>query len=268
MENTKPTKPKEHFVLVYNNDFDEACQNHLTAMDAYVYVTMKLMAGNIYCSSTLYATTDSVCAYTFTRYARDMPQKFVNELRQSLNRISENGFILNKVDFDNHPMRYIYDISIVREKDKNVTTSSDGWKSNPYTLIPISAYNKIFAAFGLSEIIKVRIFYFYIKLSSLIGYKTGVCTYSLDVIAEKTNFSVKTVQTYIKLLENYAVLAVYHMGKNIYCHANYPTNVLGQYYNKDIVLKYGKSVFDAYCMQYKLDKNGRRKKSDDQQASA
>lgn len=261
-------KSKEHFLVVYNNDFDESRQNHLNAMDAYVYVTMKLMAGNTYCSSTLYATADSVCAYTFTQYARNMPQKFVNELRQSLKRIAENGFIPNKVDFDNHPMRYIYDIGVVRENDKSVTKISDGYKDAPYTLIPISAYNKIFNAFGLSEIMKVRIFYFYIKLSSLIGYKTGVCIYSLDIIAEKTNYSVNTVQAYIKILENYAVLTVYHMGKNIYGHANYPTNVLGQYYNKDIVLKYGKSVFDAYCMQYKLDKNGRRKKSDDQQTPA
>lgn len=102
----------------------------------------------------------------------------------------------------------------------------------------------------------------------MIGYKTGVCTYSLDVISEKTNLSITTVQEYIGILEDCKVLTVYHMGKNIYGHANYPTNVLGQYYNKDIVLKYGKSVFDAYCMQYKLDKNGRRKRNDDQQASA
>lgn len=49
-------KSKEHFLVVYNNDFDESRQNHLNAMDAYVYVTMKLMAGNVYANNTVYAT--------------------------------------------------------------------------------------------------------------------------------------------------------------------------------------------------------------------
>lgn len=49
-------KSKEHFLVVYNNDFDESRQNHLNAMDAFVYVTMKLMAGNVYANNTVYAT--------------------------------------------------------------------------------------------------------------------------------------------------------------------------------------------------------------------
>lgn len=42
----KDTPEKEAYILVYNNDFNEVYDNHLTAMDAFVYVSMKLMAGN------------------------------------------------------------------------------------------------------------------------------------------------------------------------------------------------------------------------------
>lgn len=52
----KLDKSKEHFVVVYNKDFDKANEKHLTAMDAYVYITMKLMAGNVYANNTIYAT--------------------------------------------------------------------------------------------------------------------------------------------------------------------------------------------------------------------
>lgn len=52
----KDTTQKEGYILVYNNDFNEVYENHLTPMDAYVYVTMKLMAGNVYANNTIYAT--------------------------------------------------------------------------------------------------------------------------------------------------------------------------------------------------------------------
>jgi hypothetical protein len=261
----KLDKSKEHFVVVYNKDFDEANEKHLTAMDAYVYITMKLMAGNVYANNTVYATADSICSFSFTQPANTLPRKFIKALQLSLERISDNGYIPHMFDFENKPFPHIYDISAIREKDLSINSN---WKGDPYTLVPISSYNKILAIFNYSETMKIRLLFFYIKITSMIGYKTGVCTYSLDVISEKTNLSITTVQEYIGILEDCKVLTVYHMGKNIYGHANYPTNVLGQYYNKDIVLKYGKSVFDAYCMQYKLDKNGRRKRNDDQQASA
>lgn len=261
----KLDKSKEHFVVVYNKDFDETNEKHLTAMDAYVYITMKLMAGNVYANNTVYATADSICSFSFTQPANTLPRKFIKALQLSLERISDNGYIPHKFDFENKPFPHIYDISAIREKDLSI---SSNWKGDPYTLVPISSYNKILAIFNYSETMRIRLLFFYIKITSMIGYKTGVCTYSLDVISEKTNLSIATVQEYIGILEDCKVLTVYHMGKNIYGHANYPTNVLGQYYNKDIVLKYGKSVFEAYCMQYKLDKNGRRKKSDNQQTSA
>lgn len=264
MENKKQ---KEHFVVMYNKDFMVSSTPHLTAMDTYVYFTMKLMAGNVYASDTLYATTDSMCIYTFTRYARDMPQKFVNELRLSLKQVSDNGFIPYKVDFNNCPMNHVYDIGVVWKKDEATVKKQE---NSPYTLIPISSYNKIFSAFGLSEIMKVRVFYFYIKLSSMIVYKTAVCTYSLDEIAAKTNYSVNTVQSYIKILENYGVLAVYHMGKNVKQYANYPTNVIGQYYNKERVMQYGKDVYYAFCSRNKIkpSENSSDGTTGHQQASA
>ena len=48
--------PKEHFVVMYNKDFMVSSTPHLTAMDTYVYFTMKLMAGNVYANNTVYAT--------------------------------------------------------------------------------------------------------------------------------------------------------------------------------------------------------------------
>lgn len=61
----KLDKSKEHFVVVYNKDFDEANEKHLTAMDAFVYVSMKLMAGNPHFFGRLYATADSICSFSF-----------------------------------------------------------------------------------------------------------------------------------------------------------------------------------------------------------
>ena len=61
----KDTPEKEAYILVYNNDFNEAYDNHLTAMDAFVYVSMKLMAGNPHFVGRLYATADSICSFSF-----------------------------------------------------------------------------------------------------------------------------------------------------------------------------------------------------------
>lgn len=258
--------PKEHFVVVYNKDFEETNEKHLTAMDAYVYITMKLMAGNAYVNDTLYATADAICSFSFTQPASNLSRKFVKELQLSLERISKNGYIPRKLNIENNPFPHIYNIANARSKDWSI---SSNWKGEPYTLIPISSYNKILAIFDCSEIMKIRLLYFYIKLTSMIGYKTGICTYSIDVISEKTGLSVVTVQDYIRTLENHEVLTVYHMGKNIYGHANYPTNVIGQYYNRDKVLQYGKDVFESYCIKYKLNSHGRKKyEEDDQQTSA
>lgn len=55
-KNKKDNPTTEHFITVYNADFDEEYSNHLTAMDTFVYVSMKLMAGNVYANNTIYAT--------------------------------------------------------------------------------------------------------------------------------------------------------------------------------------------------------------------
>lgn len=258
----KDTTQKEGYILVYNNDFNEVYENHLTPMDAYVYVTMKLMAGNPHFFGRLYATADSICSFSFDIGLSDVSQSFIRELRLSMKRISENGYIPYELNNDKKPIRHVYTIGAVWEKDSK---AKDNWKNERYTPIPISACKKIFSAFGLSEMMKVRVLYFYIKLSSLISYKTGICTYSLDTIAEKTNLSVRTVQDYIRVLETYKVLAVYHMGENIKRYANYPANVLGQYYNKERVLLSGQASYEDFCSKYRLDKNGNKKSK---QASA
>lgn len=54
----KNTVEKEAFILVYNNDFNEAYDNHLTPMDAFVYVSMKLMAGNVYANNIVPVVTE------------------------------------------------------------------------------------------------------------------------------------------------------------------------------------------------------------------
>ncbi len=248
----KNQNAKEAFVLVYNKDFSQINEMRLTDMDAFVYVTMKLMAGNPHAFARLYATPDAICSYVFTTPAHDMPQRFVNELRSSLKRISENGYIPYKLDTENKPIRHLYDIGVVWKKDRESKLDSN---KEPCTLVPISAYKKIFTAFGLSETMKVRLFYFYIKLTSMIFYKTGVCTFSLDAISKKTNLSIQTVQDYIRVLETYKVITVYHMGKNIKQYTNYPANVLGQYYNREHVLQCGQDVYDAFCSQHKIKKD-------------
>ena len=55
------------------------------------------------------------------------------------------------------------------------------------------------------------------------------------------------------------------MGKNVNCYANYPTNVIGQYYNREKVLQYGKDIYKEFCSKYRLDEDGNKKS---QQASA
>lgn len=252
----KDTPEKEAYILVYNNDFNEAYDNHLTAMDAFVYVSMKLMAGNPHFFGRLYATADSICSFSFGVGLNDVSQSFIRELRLSMKRISENGYIPYELTSSKEPFRHVYNIGIVWEKDSK---AKDNWENERYTLVPVSACKKIFTAFGLSEIMKVRVLYFYIKLSSLIVYKAGLCTYSLDTIAEKTNLSIMTVQDYIRVLETYKVLAVYHMGKNINQYANYPSNVLGQYYNKERVLASGQAIYEDFCSKYRLDKDGTKK---------
>lgn len=254
-KNKKDNPTTEHFITVYNADFDEEYSNHLTAMDTFVYVTMKLMAGNPYGMDVLYVTPDSICTYALNEDATEVPQRFTRELRESLKRIAENGYFPHISD-----RRQTFDTSVFRKKD--LTTN---WKVEKATLIPISAYKKIFQAFELSEIAKVKIFYFYVKLSMLIGYYTGVCTYSLDVIAEKTGVCKKTVQAYIRTLEAYKVLAVYHMGRNVKCYANFPTNVLGQYYNREKVLQCGQDTYYSFCSRNKIKQD---LESDDRGISA
>lgn len=163
----KDTPEKEAYILVYNNDFNEVYENHLTPMDAYVYVTMKLMAGNPHFFGRLYATADSICSFSFGVGLNDVSQSFVRELRLSMKRISENGYIPYELTSNKEPLRHVYNIGTVWKKDSR---AKDNWKNERYTLIPISACKKIFTAFGLSEIMKVRVLYFYIKLSSLIVY--------------------------------------------------------------------------------------------------
>ena len=199
----KNTVEKEAYILVYNKDFNEVYDNHLTPMDAFVYVTMKLMAGNPHFVGRLYATADSICSFSFGLGLNDVSQNFVRELRFSMKRISENGYIPYELTSNKEPLRHVYNIGAVWEKDSK---AKDNWKNERYTLIPISACKKIFSAFGLSEMMKVRVLYFYIKLTSMIFYKTGVCTYSLDTIAEKSNLNIKTVQDYIRVLETYKVV--------------------------------------------------------------
>lgn len=241
-KNQKDTQSSEHFIAVYNADFNEEYSNHLTAMDTFVYVTMKLMAGNPYGMDILYVTPDSICTYALNEDAADAPQRFVRELRESLKRIAENGYFPHVSD-----RRQTFDTSLFRKKD-----STSNWKIEKATLIPISAYKKIFQAFELSEIAKVKIFYFYVKLSMLIGYYTGVCTYSIDVIAEKTATSKSTAQSYIRTLEAYKVLTVYHMGRNVKRYANFPANVLGQYYNREKVLQCGQDTYYSFCSRNKI----------------
>ena len=248
----KNTVEKEAFILVYNNDFNEAYDNHLTPMDAFVYVSMKLMAGNPHFFGRLYATVDSICSFSFGVGRNDVPRSFIKELQLSMKRISENGYIPHEFNANKEPIRYLYKIGTVWEKDGKV---KDNWKNERYTLIPISACKKIFSAFALSEMMKVKLLYFYIKLTSMIFYKTGVCTFPLETIAEKSNLSINTVQDYIRVLETYKVITVYHMGKNIKQYANYPANVLGQYYNREHVLQCGQDVYDAFCSQHKIKKD-------------
>jgi hypothetical protein len=248
-------REKEHFILVYNNDLNSEYDNYLTPMDAFVYTTMKLMAGSPYGMDVLYATPDSICVYALGEDCSKVPQRFVRDLRVSLKRIANNGYFPYVSD-----RRQVFDVSTFRKRD---AMAKDGIEK--FVMIPISSYKKIFQAFGLTETLKVKVFYFYLKLTRLIGFRTGVCTYSLDIISEKTGVSKRTVQNYIKTLELYRVITVYHMGKNVNCYANYPTNVIGQYYNREKVLQYGKDIYKEFCSKYRLDEDGNKKS---QQASA
>lgn len=72
----KNQNAKEAFVLVYNKDFSQINEMRLTDMDAFVYVTMKLMAGNPHAFARLYATPDAICSYDYSCKVRCHSKNF------------------------------------------------------------------------------------------------------------------------------------------------------------------------------------------------